>query len=165
MGDNPVLTELGWTCQIIRDLSPTSSLYGLGQQVVEMHWLAESILMTQNKGAVIWQDKVWMACWNEIIWQQDFTDAGEPSPVLKAVSVGGHSHLVTVLLEQVLSGLRRRKSRLVRKWNMLGKNRTTYLRTQKNCFHFCSLSAFYFQHPPSALPSGEQNGSTIVGLL
>lgn len=138
LGDSPLLTELGWTRQIIRDSSLTSSLYGLGQQVVEMHWLAEPILMTRNREAVTWQDKVWMASSSvEIIWHQDFTDAGEHSPVLKAESVGGHSHLVTVLLEQVLSGLRRRKSRLVRKWNMLGENRTPHLKTlTKKLFSF-----------------------------
>lgn len=157
LGDNPVLTELGWTRQItrqIRDSSPTSSLYGLGQQVVEMQWLAEPILMTQNRGAVTGQDKVWMACSNvEIIWHRDFTDAGEPSPVLKARSVRGHSHLVTVLLKQVLSGLRRRESRLVRKWNMLGENRTPHLKTLTKKTVFISARCLRFTFSSHRLPS------------
>lgn len=110
-----------------------------------MQWLAEPFLMEQNRGAVTWQDKVWMACSNvEIIWHRDFTDADEPSPVLEADSVGGHSHLVTVLLEQVLSGLRRRKSRLVRKWNMLGENRTPHLKTLTKKTVFISACCLHF---------------------
>lgn len=72
-----------------------------------------------------------LKCWNHLAPRFYWRRWTQPEPV------GGHSHLVTVLLEQVLSGLRRRKSRLVRKWNMLRENRTPHLKTlTKKLFSF-----------------------------
>lgn len=88
----------------------TSSLYGFSQQVVQVHWFAESVLTRQ----MIKESPPQRAACKDVVHAHAFQTQAQPCK---------RPHLVAVFFEKLSGRLQGRKSSLVRKFTLQTKKR------------------------------------------